>query len=240
MRWTLTPDEFDHAWRDAGLGRFPYPLRVRTTARTVAERAAQVRALSHWYEGYRDDELAAALAVLAKPAVRVEVFGVEDRSAVQTRLLGCARGRTAVVVAQRPGPSADTGGDLAMCLAGVDTFAQRIADMFPAAEAGATAPMTAPRAEVQGGRPALIVPVRSGTVATRARNLLALPRTGTGEVTVAAGLDRPQASTTRSFGWIDVVGDGRYLVRTEPAVEIRPMSAADFTAELRADLAAAA
>ncbi|TQF65594.1 ESX secretion-associated protein EspG [Rhodococcus spelaei] len=237
VRWTLTPDEFDHAWRETGLDRYPYPLRVRPTARTVDERVAQVRALSDWYACYRDDELAAALAVLAKPAVRVEVFGIEGRHAAQIRVLGCASGRTAVVVAQRPGPSSDVGGDLAMCLAGVDTFAHRIVDMFPASEAGTREAVAAPLAEVRGeSRSALMVPVRSATAIARARSLLALPRTGTGEVTVCAGLDRPESSS-RSFGWIDVEGDGRYLVRTESAVEIRPLSVADFASELRAELA---
>jgi len=80
--------------------------------------------------------------------------------------------------------------------------------------------------------------VRSATTAARIRALLDLPRNGVGQVTVTTGVDQPASSASRAFSWIDVSGDGRYLVRTESEVEIRPLSVADFTAELRADLPA--
>ncbi|TJZ73439.1 hypothetical protein FCG67_24180 [Rhodococcus oryzae] len=259
MRWNLSPDEFDHAWREAGLDRFPYPLEVH---RTVDDGAAHARALSDWYEGYRSAELDVALEILAKPSVRVEIFGVEGGAAISdgrpaavsdgrlaaewdgrpaavVRVLGCASERTSVVVAQRPGPTADTGGDLAMCLGGVDTLAQRIMDMLPGAEAGGRRAMRAPVSEVRGGRrSSLLVPVRSANTAARIRALLDLPRNGVGQVTVTTGVDQPASSASRAFSWIDVSGDGRYLVRTESEVEIRPLSVADFTAELRTDLPA--
>ncbi|MFC7447110.1 ESX secretion-associated protein EspG [Rhodococcus daqingensis] len=259
MRWNLSPDEFDHAWREAGLGRFPYPLEVQ---RTVDGPAAHARALSDWYEGYRSAELAVALGILAKPSLRVEIFGVEGSAAVSdglpaavsdgrlaaewdgrpaavVRVLGCASERTSVVVAQRPGLTADTGGDLAMCLGGVETLAQRIVDMLPGAEPGGRRAMTAPAPEVRGGRrSSLLVPVRSATTAARIRALLDRPRTGVGQVVVTSGLDRPGTPSSGAFSWIDVSGDGRYLVRTGSAVEIRPLSVAGFAAELRAELPA--
>ncbi|WP_068068660.1 ESX secretion-associated protein EspG [Nocardia xishanensis] len=75
MNWTLTPDQFAMAWERTDGDRIPYPLAVRLSARDSMERAAQLPALHAWCDRTLDADLAAALRVLARPAVRVEVFG---------------------------------------------------------------------------------------------------------------------------------------------------------------------
>ncbi|MEV6389189.1 ESX secretion-associated protein EspG [Nocardia xishanensis] len=75
VNWTLTPDQFAMAWERTDGDRIPYPLAVRLSARDSMERAAQLPALHAWCDRTLDADLEAALRVLARPAVRVEVFG---------------------------------------------------------------------------------------------------------------------------------------------------------------------
>ncbi|WP_067864761.1 ESX secretion-associated protein EspG [Nocardia shimofusensis] len=75
MTWTLTPDQFAAAWARADGDRIPYPLAVRPSARDTFERAAQQPELDEWCERTLDADLEAALRVLARPTVLVEVFG---------------------------------------------------------------------------------------------------------------------------------------------------------------------
>lgn len=75
MTWTLTPDQFAAAWARADGDRIPYPLAVRPSARDTFERAAQQPELDEWCERTLDADLEAALRVLARPSVLVEVFG---------------------------------------------------------------------------------------------------------------------------------------------------------------------
>ncbi|WP_067846186.1 ESX secretion-associated protein EspG [Nocardia lijiangensis] len=75
MNWTLTPDQFAMAWERTDGDRIPYPLAVRLSARDSVERAAQLPALHAWCERTLDADLEAALRLLARPTVRIEVFG---------------------------------------------------------------------------------------------------------------------------------------------------------------------
>ncbi|UGT64164.1 ESX secretion-associated protein EspG [Nocardia asteroides] len=75
MRRTLTPDQFALAWSRTDGDRIPYPLAVRLSAADNVERAAQLPALHRWRDEHLDADLEAALRVLARPALRVELFG---------------------------------------------------------------------------------------------------------------------------------------------------------------------
>ncbi|WP_040798022.1 ESX secretion-associated protein EspG [Nocardia higoensis] len=75
MTWTLTPDQFAAAWARTDGDRIPYPLAVRPSARDAFERAARQPELDEWCARTLDADLEAALRVLARPSVLVEVFG---------------------------------------------------------------------------------------------------------------------------------------------------------------------
>ncbi|MCP2316196.1 EspG family protein [Nocardia amikacinitolerans] len=75
VNWTLTPDQFAMAWERTDGDRIPYPLAVRLSARDSVERAAQLPALHAWCERTLDADLEAALRLLTRPTVRIEVFG---------------------------------------------------------------------------------------------------------------------------------------------------------------------
>ncbi|MFC3962557.1 ESX secretion-associated protein EspG [Nocardia jiangsuensis] len=255
MRLTLTPDQFALAWSRTDGDRIPYPLAVRLSAADNVERAAQLPALHRWCDEHLDADLEAALRVLARPALRVEVFGYGPaRPAADTgqpelgpgqlgapiRVLGAVAGEIAVVVAQLPGSAPDRGGDLRIAVGSAGTFAARMITPLPRNRAGELPALTAPLARVtEDSRDLVTVPVAGPSVPARIRRLLRAPRDGIGQIVVSV---RRNAGALAPFGvlcWIDVAGDGRYAVRTGAEVEITPVTAESFAGRLRPMLTAA-
>ncbi|MGK8486960.1 ESX secretion-associated protein EspG [Nocardia asiatica] len=266
VNWTLTPDQFALAWSRTDGDRIPYPLAVRLSARDTGERAAQLPALDRWCDQVLDADLEAALRVLAQPDLRIEVFGQRDAApdpaprgdggrrppgteieqgheptARPVRVLGAAAGNIAVVAAQRPGATPDRGGDVRVFAGSSKTLCARVISMLPENTPGALARMTAPLAQVgEDSRTLVTVPVAGPSTPARIRRLLRQPREGIGQMVVSA---RRGAGELQPFGvlcWIDVVGDGRYTVRTGDDVDVVAVNAERFAAHLRPLVTAAA
>ncbi|WP_280446712.1 ESX secretion-associated protein EspG [Nocardia brasiliensis] len=249
VNWTLTPDQFALAWARTDGDRMPYPLAVRLSARDTDERAAQLPELNRWCDQTLDADLEAALRVLGAPELRIEVFGERDSAAADpdapesrpVRVLGAAAGNVAVVAAQRPGPNPDHGGDLRLFVGTGKSLTARIVSMLPENAPGSTPRLTAPLARVgEDSRDLVTVPVAGPSVPTRIRRLLRQPRDGIGQIVVSA---RHEDGELRPFGvlcWIDVRDDGRYSVRTGTDVDIVPVTAHAFIAQLRPMVEAAA
>ncbi|MBB5912396.1 hypothetical protein BJY24_001263 [Nocardia transvalensis] len=242
MRWTLTPDQFALAWERTDGDRIPYPLAVRLSARDSAERAAQLPALREWCDSTLDPDLEAALRVLARPAIQVEVIGEygSGEEPQPVRVLGAAAGHVTVVAAQRPGPEPDRGAEVRLFVGTPKTLAARVISVLPENPPGTGPRHTAPLNRVrEDSRDLVTVPVAGPTESARMRRLLKQPRDGIGQIVVSA---RRADDTMRPLGvlcWIDITGDGRYAVRTRTEVDILPVTAESFAAQLRPLVAAA-
>ncbi|WP_107659053.1 ESX secretion-associated protein EspG [Nocardia suismassiliense] len=247
MNWTLTPDQFALAWARTDGDRMPYPLAVRLSARDTEERDAQLPALHSWCDRVLDADLEAALRVLGAPELRIEVYGERDSAAGPddavvrpVRVLGAAAGNVAVVAAQRPGATADHGGDIRLFVGSVKSLTARVVSMLPEKSPGTTPRLTAPLARVgEDSRDLVTVPVAGPTVPARIRRMLRQPRDGIGQIVVSA---RRGDGELRPFGvlcWIDVCDDGRYSVRTGTDVDIVPVTAHGLIAQLRPMVTAA-
>ncbi|WP_327109903.1 ESX secretion-associated protein EspG [Nocardia sp. NBC_01730] len=272
VNWTLTPDQFALAWSRTDGDRIPYPLAIRLSARDTGERAAQLPALSGWCDRVLDADLEAALRILAKPDLRIEVFGQREPAPIPhelgpcrddgplappptpaaegghapgpaarpVRILGAACGNIAVVAAQRPGATPDRGDAVRLFVGSPKNLAARVVSTLPENAPGALPRLTAPRAQVgEDSRGLVTVPVAGPSPSARIRKLLKQPREGIGQIVVSA---RRGAGVPRPFGvlcWIDVVGDGRYAVRTGTDVDIVAVTAEGFAAHLRPMITAA-
>ncbi|GAA5087998.1 ESX secretion-associated protein EspG [Nocardia iowensis] len=254
MNWTLTPDQFALAWARTDGDRIPYPLAVRLSARDTAERDAQLPELRRWCDRVLDADLEAALRVLGAPQLRLEVFGeraaagnAADSDAVSrtesvrpVRVLGAAAGNVAVVAAQRPGATEDRGGDIRLFVGSVKSLTARVVSMLPENPPGRTPRLTAPLARVgEDSRDLVTMPVAGPTVPTRIRKLLRQPRNGIGQIVVSARRDDGELHPFGVLCWIDVVDDGRYSVRTGNDVDVVPVTAHGFIAQLRPMVSAA-
>ncbi|MBF6060935.1 ESX secretion-associated protein EspG [Nocardia terpenica] len=242
MRWTLTPDQFALAWERTDGDRIPYPLAVRLSARDSRERTAQLPELNEWCSRTLDPDLEAALRVLARPAVRVEVFGQHgaNTDAQPVRVLGAAAGHVTVVAAQRAGDLADRGAEVRLFVGTPKTLAARVVSVLPENTVGTTPRHTAPLARVrEDSRDLVTVPVSGPSTSARIRRLLKQPRTGIGQIVVSARRADDTLRPTGVLCWIDVVGDGRYAVRTRTDVDVIPVTAESFAAQLRPMITAA-
>nr|WP_232541521.1 ESX secretion-associated protein EspG [Nocardia bovistercoris] len=308
------------AWERVDGDRIPYPLAVRASARDTAQRAARLPELIAWCDRVLDADLEAALRVLARPTVRLEVYGEcadtpesfptpdeihstaqvlgaeptygtigataqanpaantpappgldarardgrtpsrqqrfaaiaydHERDAVRAerpttdaspvRVLGAAAGHIAVVAAQQPGSAADRGGDVRLLIGGPKSLAARVISALPGNSPGGLPRLSAPLPRVrEDSRDLVTMPVAGPAAPARIRRLFGRPRAGIGQIVVSTR--RPDADL-KPFGvlcWIDVAGDGRYAVRTGADVDVTPVDAEGFTAQLRPMLNAA-
>jgi hypothetical protein len=243
VKWTLSPDRFALAWERTDGDRIPYPLAVRLTARDTDERAAQLPDLNAWCDRALDADLQAALRVLARPAIRVEVYGEQGCGAdtLPVRVLGAVSGDVMVVAAQRPHVRPDRGDDVRIFAGHAAALAARVVSLLPEYPPGSGPSYTAPLERVrEDSRDLVTVPVSGPTTSALMRRLLRQPRDGIGQIVVSAQRD-PHAEP-RPLGvlcWIDVIGDGRYTVHTRAEVDIAPVTAEAFTDNLRPLIAAA-
>ncbi|MFB7875971.1 ESX secretion-associated protein EspG [Nocardia sp. NPDC056064] len=220
MNWHVTPDQFALAWARVDGDRIPYPLAVRASARDTVERAAQQPALDAWCARVLDADLSAALRVLADPEIRVEVCG---RTTVPVRMLGAVSADIAVLAVQEPGSAEDRGGTVHVQVGSTRRLAAQIFSRIPAQRPGSLPRLGAPVAKVrEDSRDLVTAPVAGPSDAARVRRLLQRPRTGIGQILVAAGREKDPSGV---LSWIDVTGDGRYLVHTAHRVDITPATA---------------
>ncbi|WP_406265321.1 ESX secretion-associated protein EspG [Nocardia sp. NBC_00881] len=156
------------------------------------------------------------------------------------RILGAACGNIAVVAAQRPSATPDRGDAVRLFVGSPKSLAARVVSTLPENTPGTLPRLTALRAQVgEDSRGLVTVPVAGPSPSARIRKLLKQPREGIGQIVVSA---RSGAGEPRPFGvlcWIDVVGDGRYAVRTGTDVDIVAVTAEGFAAHLRPMVTAA-
>ncbi|WP_240505046.1 ESX secretion-associated protein EspG [Nocardia mangyaensis] len=228
VNWHVSPDQFALAWARTDGDRIPYPLAVRASARDTLERAAQQPALDAWCATTLDADLSAALRVLAKPEIRVEVRG---QAGGQVRMLGAVTGDVAVLAVQAPGTAEDRGGPVHVQVGSTKRFAAQVFTRMPAHPIGIGPALSAPAARVrEDSRDLVTAPVAGPSEAARVRKLLQRPRCGIGQILVGAGADE---APTGVLSWIDVTDDGRYLVHAARHVDITPATPQSATDWLR-------
>ncbi|MFD3506271.1 ESX secretion-associated protein EspG [Nocardia sp. NPDC058666] len=217
MNWHFTPDQFALAWARTDGDRIPYPLAVRASARDSVERAAQQPALDAWCAHTLDADLAAALRVLAKPEIRLEVCG---HAPEPVRILGAVTGDVAVLAVQQPGTTPDRGAQLHVQVGSTKRLAAQVFSKLPPQPPGRLPRITAPATRVnEDSRDLVTAPIAGPSDAARIRKLLQRPRDGIGQILVAAGTDPTPAGV---LSWIDLSGDGRYLVHAARHIDITP------------------
>jgi hypothetical protein len=134
-------------------------------------------------------------------------------------MLGCVVQQRAVLVVQEPGPAPDFGGTVHIAMGHAARLGARLAARLPTVRAGREPWRVAVTAALRDVNPRT-PPGESDldTEVGQILNLLHRPRAGEGHVRVEPRLDRRYPQPPTEFTWIDVVGDGRYLIK--PGVEL--------------------
>ena len=229
VSWSFTPDEFAHIWREADLDRYPFPLRILETSRTEAEAAALRRTLHARPDLDRDPDLSACLRILADPHTRVVVIGAHHELDHEIRVVGAAVYDRAVLAVQDPGTSPGFGGSVHLSIGRSAKLGARIAGQLPDATAGRAPARSAPAEAVRDDETV----VATHPAAPRIRRLLLEPHTSEGHIRIEPRRDRETPPPPVHYTWIDVTGDGRYLIRADDEVHIAPAAAAQVAAQIQ-------
>ena len=220
MKWTFTPDEFAFVWRETGLDRFPSPLEIITTARTEDAAAQQVKEAKRKFPPRENPELSVALHVAAHPSTYVKIVNEP------IRIAGSALNGTAVVLVQADNM-------IHVSLTRETELTKAVTDAVPNQNPGRSAAMSASSAKILGEGPTeVLVDSSRRSVIGPMRALLQAARSGEGHVAVHRFADNEFPPKPRYLSWIDVAGDGRYLVRNGTEIGIAPATRADLQTEI--------
>jgi ESX secretion-associated protein EspG len=146
------------------------------------------------------------------------------------------RGDTGTLAIQLPGPDVDTGGDVLLRGVAPTRIPDAIASALPRIPAGSRSPVRFRRADLHSGPGSVLTSAGSVALRDEVRALLGRPRSGTGEITAFAGVayDSRPTDDGVALHWLDFDGDGRYVLRGDADVVVRPAGPADVAAEVRA------
>ncbi|RMI30826.1 ESX secretion-associated protein EspG [Nocardia stercoris] len=220
MKWVLAPAEFARVWTiETGMQRQPYPMNV-----AAAELPADLPATDgpRRHTRFADPELSAALALCSRPDSTVAtVYGERRRTGTPERILavGSVVGRNAAVLVANTDAVHVIG-----CQA--KELASTLVEIIGSAPAGQHATMRQHQDSLLD--PDVPVP-DSGD---RFRRLLRAPVDTRGVVTVTVAPGHPTTQTTSHRTWLDVRGDGRYLLTTAAAFTLAPVADQDFADHL--------
>lgn len=233
MRWILTPDEFCYVWaNETNLDRRPYPVSLApaSTVRTESELAAL--RLPQRFARQADPELAAALMLCARPdATAVTISG--ERSVVRgpgespetEPILGFA-----AVLERHAAVLHATATRVTVQMCHAHDLGDRLVALIGSARRGTHGPLHEPQDAVLTDAP---IPgsAESGDAA-RFRKTLREPVDSRGFITVTVAPDAPMSPPTRHRSWLDIRGDGRYLLTTADVLVLDPVDDAELAGKL--------
>ncbi|WP_431949458.1 ESX secretion-associated protein EspG [Nocardia lijiangensis] len=229
MGWTFTPDEFAHIWRETEVDRHPYPLRILETPRTEHEAEALRTQLTRRLPLGADPDLSACLRILADPHTRIVAIGGAHTPNSELRLLACTVYDRAVLAVQEPGARPDFGGRVRISIGHASKLGSRIAALLPKTPAGREPARAATAAAVRDTETVFATQPTANPI----RKLLLKPHTAEGHLRIEARLDRDEPVPAIHYTWIDVQGDGRYLIKAGDTVHIVPASPEQIAVQLQ-------
>lgn len=243
--WTLDGFAFRILVERSGRDRLPFPIQYQPSADSAADYHRLRHEAGAVVDTVLDDDLRVAMHALIAPKVRIEVVGYlvaagspGASGSVPHKLRGhAAIGHdVAVVLAQAPGVDERSGGPVTITVLEPSQALPLVLSVLPDSVPGSTPRFVADsqQAAHSDTSPLLRMDGRQ-TDNQRLAHLLSRPRSGVGEILVCAGAaaDNRLTHGTTGVNWIDVSGDGRYLLRHGRGVTVLPASHADLNAEIR-------
>ncbi len=216
MQWVLTPDEFVHVWAaETGLDYRPYPVNALIPADPGAGARRQ-------YRRNTDPDLAAALLLCARPdATVLTVSGERGNSERILAFAAVAAQHAAILVARAE--------SMAVLICHAQAVGERLVEVIGSAPAGRRAAMREATDAVldqdppdtDRDEPSQRSPQTS---AARFQRALRAPVDCRGIVTVTTAPYNPAPPPTRHRTWLDVAGDGRYLLTTADQLTLTPVN----------------
>lgn len=232
--WRFDPDEFVHVWRETDLDVYPYPVRLLETPATQEQALLLRSKLAARLPLGADADLSVALRILAKPDTRIAVIGKASEPGAEIRMLAAVVMQRAVLLTQEPGSTPDFGATVHVSMGHAARLGQRLAARLPPIRAGREAWRHMSLAQLRNTNPRTLVgELDTETEPGQILSLLERPRTGEGHIRIEPRLDREYPPAPANFSWIDVVGDGRYLIKPAPELYIGPGARETVAAQIQ-------
>ncbi|RDI64354.1 ESX secretion-associated protein EspG [Nocardia pseudobrasiliensis] len=206
MKWEFTPDEFMHVWKETDKDRYPFPLSLYSSTEWQSEADRLAEQLRHRLPPGRDADLSAVLRVASNPAVSLCVTGTRKRP---IRAYGAIDTTVGVTLVQRPGPTAEVGGNVV-----IEVGSPAIVPKVFVAVIGNVAAGRHPAMVESFDRIRLDLESWTGSkesVTDRMRRLLKSPRAAVGHLEVQQAVNTTRPHPPQYLSWIDLENDGRYL-----------------------------
>ncbi|WP_327149400.1 ESX secretion-associated protein EspG [Nocardia sp. NBC_01329] len=234
MKWILTHDEFSYVWaNETSLDRRPYPVNLAPASTVRTESELDALRLPQRFARQADPDLAAALMLCARPdATSVTISGerpAPSRNGDQPhteQILGFAAviDHHAAVLHATP-----TKVMVHMCQA--QDLGGRLVQLIGSARPGTHGPFHQPQDAVLTDAP---IPTDDGAGdAARFRATLREPVDSRGFITITVAPEDPMSPPTLHRSWLDIRGDGRYLLTTADVLVLAPVSDSDFADNLQ-------
>ncbi|MEV0299136.1 ESX secretion-associated protein EspG [Nocardia sp. NPDC050710] len=221
--WTFSPLAFKVLWRAADRDVLPYPLQYRSTFDTVSEYDEAWKAEAGALHRIFDEEMYAALRVLAEPEARIEVAG--DVGGDRMRVHAAVHYRHGVLLVQEPAGSPYRGGNVRMMMFDAAQLPRRIIGLLPSTARGRGPGLEVSRHDLEAeddGPYRVSHDDSSWSPRAQAERFFERPRSLVVHVAVYPGAafdNRPAPS--RGFHVMDYP-DGRYLVRSGGTIQAVP------------------
>jgi hypothetical protein len=184
-----------------------------------------------------DDDLATLFRMLVSPAVRIHAHGRTGPD-LRTELrayAGMNNGFAGVVV-QQPDPDESVSGDVIATFCEPRDVAELIVDSLPECEAGQLELIAVPRTDLAAEATSYSgIPLdRPPTYTERLSALADNKKTSWGEILVYPGpfIDNRVSDDLIGFMWVDYADNGRYFVRNDDDIVVRPMNRERFVATI--------
>ncbi|WP_068268981.1 ESX secretion-associated protein EspG [Aldersonia kunmingensis] len=210
INWQLGAAQFGALWYGTGLDRYPFPFDIVSGFEWQDDADQFERAVREAFAGPEHERLRAAVRVLTKPDVH---FAVTGRTVDETpiRVIAAQAQHLAAIAVQQPGPDENHGGDITLGFGSAGYLPGQIVAVLPPNSAGHNEFRRSTMTHDDEPRGFLSSAIATRT-APRLEQALTDRHAGNGAIRVWAGPRYGRQAEIGSLRWIDIAGDGRYVI----------------------------
>ncbi|WP_072688858.1 ESX secretion-associated protein EspG [Rhodococcus marinonascens] len=208
--WLLRSEQFGALWAATGQDRQPFPFTLVSPARTYNAFEHEQQQIREAFAGEDRQNVRTAVRVLAEPEVFVEISG-ETVDEVPIRIIGAGLQRWCAVAVQRPGATPAVGGDVILGAGITDDLASVLIGLIPQNAAGRRTFARRDEPEPDYFSQGILRSAGAAPPARKLENAMRKGHAGSGTIRVLRG-PRHVRGELGTMRWIDISGDGRYLI----------------------------
>lgn len=210
QNWRLRGEQFGALWHDTGQDRQPYPLALISSARTYNAFEFQQREIREAFAADDRQDVRLAVRILAEPEVFVEISG-QTYEKKPIRVIGAQLQRWCAIAVQEPGTTPAGGGDVILGSGIRQDLAALMIGQIPQNAAGKRTFARNDEPEEDYFSQSILRSAGAAPAPSKLEDAMRARFAGRGTIRAFQGPRhvRGELGTAR---WIDIAGDGRYVI----------------------------